>query len=75
MKVIIEGQAFFDVSTGLRATDDDASEVKVELVGHPDEELETWAVLIVHPKFSLKVDHEELRRALRVFETRRREPG
>lgn len=65
MKVIIEAEAFFPPDSGMV---DDGKEVPVELVGHPDEDLEEWAVAIVHPNVTLKLSHEELRRALRVFD-------
>lgn len=51
---------------------DDEREVPVEVLGHPDEDLESWAILISHPKVSVKLSHEELRRALRAFEPLRR---
>lgn len=64
MKVIIEGRAFFPEGF---VTEDDATEVPVEVRGPPDDDLEEWAVLLVHPKVSLEVSRDELERALRVF--------
>lgn len=66
MKVTIEGQAYFNGGDG-----DDASEVPVQVLGPPDEDLQRGQILLVHPKFSIKLDAWELQAALRAFETRR----
>lgn len=72
MKVIIDGRAFFPAS-GVSDKDDDTSEVQVELRGPPDDDLERWAVLIVHPRVSIELCREELQRALKAFEPLDRE--
>ena len=65
MKVIIQGQASF--GEGEVRFVDDIGEVDVTIVGPEDEEIERWQILIVHPKVSLALPLEELRRALRAF--------
>lgn len=63
MKVTIEGKACFNGGEG-----DDDREVPVEIVGAPDEDLDSGQVLLIHPKFSLELNRRELERALRPFE-------
>lgn len=80
MKVIIEGRAFFNAKTLKEQLDqmpvldasmlDDSHEVKVEIVGSPDEDLDRGQILICHPKVSLELNRGELERALRVFQER-----
>jgi hypothetical protein len=70
VKVIIEGKAYFNAGEG--DDQDDVVEVPIEVRGPGEDELEDWAVLLVHPRVSLMVSRDELERALRVFERRER---
>lgn len=63
MKAIIEAKAYFPKGEG-----DDEQEVPVEIVGHPDEELPSGCILLIHPKVSLELSVSELQAALRMFE-------
>lgn len=63
MKAIIEGRACFNGGKG-----DDTHEVKIEVLGAPDEEMEPGQILIVHPKVSIELNRRELLAALRMFE-------
>ncbi len=65
MKAIIEGQAFFPRSVN---AEDDGQEVAIEVLGAPDEEMESGQILLVHKKFSLELNRRELLAALRMFE-------
>lgn len=71
-KVIIEGEVYFhhEMRTGGMKPEDDEKEVPIEVVGPPDEDLDDWAILLVHPKVSIKLSRSELERALRVWEKR-----
>ncbi len=63
MKAIIEGVASFNGGVG-----DDMTEVPIEVLGPPDEEMEPGQILLVHPKFSIQLSRRELSAALRMFE-------
>lgn len=65
MKAIIEAQANFPGGIG-----DDETDVEIQVIGAPDEELEPGAVALVHPKCTLILNLSELQSALRMFERR-----
>ena len=64
MKVIIEGKACF--ASG--AKQDDDRNVDVQVLGHPDEDIEHGHILLVHPHVSLELSLVDLQAALRAFE-------
>jgi hypothetical protein len=74
MKVTIEGCASFDSRVFTteefnpgKLDDNEDSDVPIEVIGHPDEELRRGEILLVHPKVSLKLCLDDLQRALRPF--------
>lgn len=78
MKVIIEGRLHTSAALlkdALSEADEegmvgDTYDVKIEVVGSPDEELERGQIPLIHPKVSIELSFDELQRALRVFEER-----
>jgi hypothetical protein len=67
VKAIIEGKACFNEGLGVP---DDTTEVEIQVIGSPNEDLDQGQILFVHDKVSLELNLRELQAALRMFEQR-----